>query len=66
MKRKVVEMDPKPPAEIARLPAAPRCEENCITFPTMLEAEECWENNVWKWYLSYRLSQDGVYLQILK
>lgn len=67
MKRKVEDMDPKPPAEIARLPAAPRCDERSITFNSMEEAEGIWKNKIWKWYLSYRLAEeDGVYLQILK
>ena len=57
-KRKLGQINPKPPAVII--------EENSIIFPSLEEAEEMWKNDIWKWYLSYRLSQDGAYLQILK
>jgi hypothetical protein len=54
-KRKVGEMDPKPPADLL---APLRINLN--------EAEILWKNDIWRWYLSYRLSQDDAYLQILK
>jgi len=57
-KRKLGKFDPKPPAVII--------DESSIIFPSLEDAEELWKNDIWKWYLSYHLSQDGAYLQILK
>jgi len=64
-KRKVGEVHPKPPAVLLNLLASAAPSDNYIEL-TALQAEDLWQNDLWRWYLSYRLSQDGVFLKILK
>jgi len=64
-RRKVGDNDPKPPAVLLNLLASAAPSEKYIEL-TALQADELWKNDLWKWYLSYRLSQDGVYLKIIK
>ena len=41
-----------------------RFHEDSICFPSWKEANDAWENDIWRWYLSWRLSQDTASIVI--